>query len=112
MRRLAFVLASLVAFVATAPATAGATDARAGFTYRPPVDAPIVDPFRPPAEDWQPGKRGLEYANTPGKPVRASAAGEVVFAGQVGGDLDVVVLHADGLRTTYAFLASISVHRG
>src|SRR5439155_12501516 len=35
-----------------------------------------------------------------------------VFAGQVGGTLHVVVLHADGLRTSYSFLADIAVHRG
>lgn len=109
MRRLAVVLAILVALVPAVPVRAAGP---ATVTYRPPVDAPVVDPFRPPPEDWNAGNRGLEYATTPGTPVGASAAGEVVFAGQVGGDLDVVVLHDDGLRTTYAFLASIAVHRG
>ncbi len=112
MRRLAFVLATLVAFVAAAPATAGPAGPPGAVTYRPPVDAPIVDPFRPPAEDWNSGNRGLEYATTPGTLVGASAPGEVVFAGPVGGGLHVVVLHDDGLRTSYSFLALLSVHRG
>src|SRR4051794_10629625 len=112
MRRLAFVLATLVALVAAAPATAGAARPPGAVTYRPPVDAPIVDPFRPPAEDWNSGNRGLEYATTPGTLVGASAAGEVVFAGPVGGGLHVVVLHDDGLRTSYSFLALVAVHRG
>ena len=53
-----------------------------------------------------------------GVPVRAAADGEVTFAGQVAGALHVTVLHADGLRTTASFLASIDVvvgqrvHRG
>ncbi len=44
--------------------------------------------------------------------MRAAADGEVVFAGAVGGSLHVVVLHADGVRTSYSFLQSIAVHRG
>jgi len=111
MRRLAFVLATLVAFAAAAPATAGAAGPSA-VTYRPPVDAPIVDPFRPPAENWNAGNRGIEYATTPGTLVGAAAAGEVVFAGPVADGLHVVVLHDDGLRTSYSFLALVAVHRG
>ncbi len=80
--------------------------------YRPPVDGPIVDRFRPPFERWGPGNRGVDYRVAPGTPVAASAPGEVVFAGPVGGDLHVVVLHADGLRSSYSFLASIVVRRG
>ncbi|HEX3621274.1 MAG TPA: peptidoglycan DD-metalloendopeptidase family protein [Acidimicrobiales bacterium] len=112
MRRLAVVLAILVALVPAAPALAAAAAGPSTVTYRPPVDAPVVDAFRPPPEDWDPGNRGLEYATSPGTPVAASAAGEVVFAGQVGGALHVVVLHDDGIRTSYSFLATISVHRG
>jgi hypothetical protein len=111
MRRLAVVLAALVALVAAAPSRAGAV-APAAVTYRPPVDAPVVDPFRPPAENWKSGNRGLEYATQPGTPVAASAGGEVVFAGPVAGGLHVVVLHDDGLRTSYSFLESVSVRRG
>jgi len=44
--------------------------------------------------------------------VRAAADGEVTFAGQVGGSHHVVVLHADGLRTSYSFLDTVAVHRG
>ena len=80
--------------------------------YVPPVDAPIVDHFRPPACTWCPGNRGIDYATAPGTPVGASAAGVVTFAGQVGGQLFVVVAHADGLRTTYAYLATVSVQAG
>jgi murein DD-endopeptidase MepM/ murein hydrolase activator NlpD len=81
-------------------------------SYIPPVDAPIIDPFRPPATPYGPGNRGLEYGTTPGMPVVASADGVVVFAGPVAGSLFVTILHADGLRTTYSYLASIAVHKG
>jgi murein DD-endopeptidase MepM/ murein hydrolase activator NlpD len=84
----------------------------AGGRYVPPVDAPIVDHFRPPACRWCPGNRGIDYATVPGGPVGASAGGVVTFAGQVGGQLFVVIAHPDGLRTTYAFVATISVQVG
>ena len=114
MRRLAVVLATLVALAALVPA-GPALAAAAGpgtVSYRPPVDAPVVDPFRPPDQNWNAGNRGLEYATSAGGPVAASAAGEVVFAGPVAGGLHVVVLHDDGLRTSYSFLRSIAVRRG
>ena len=111
MRRLAVVLATLVALLATAPRPAEAAGP-AAVTYRPPVDAPVVDAFRPPAESWKAGNRGLEYATPAGAPVGAAAAGEVVFAGPVAGGLHVVVLHDDGLRTSYSFLQTVSVRRG
>ena len=80
--------------------------------YEPPVDAPVVDGFRPPVTPFGPGNRGLEYASTPGTPVRAAAPGRVVFAGPVAGTLHVTVVHADGVRTSYSFLASVAVHEG
>lgn len=78
-------------------------------TYRPPVDAPVVDPFRPPAVPYGSGNRGLEYGTAPGAEVQAAGDGEVVFAGPVAGSLHVTVRHPDGLRTTYSFLARIDV---
>jgi murein DD-endopeptidase MepM/ murein hydrolase activator NlpD len=112
MRRLAAMLAAFVALLLVAPAAAGAARAEASVSYRPPVDAPIVDPFRPPPKAWQAGNRGVEYATGAGVPVAAAADGEVVFSGPVAGRLHVVLLHADGVRTSYSFLQSVAVHRG
>jgi murein DD-endopeptidase MepM/ murein hydrolase activator NlpD len=80
--------------------------------YQPPVDAPVVDPFRAPPAPWAAGNRGIEYATVPGTRVGAAADGTVVFAGTVGGSLHVVVRHADGVRTSYSFLRTALVHRG
>ncbi len=80
--------------------------------YRPPSNAPIVDHFRPPANPWGAGNRGIDYGTIEGDEVRAAAPGRVVFAGEVGGTLHVTVEHADGLRTSYSFLAAVSVARG
>lgn len=81
-------------------------------SYIPPVDAPVGDPFRPPAGPWGPGNRGLEYDTDPGTAVVASAGGTVTFAGAVAGSLHVTILHADGVRTSYSFLADVAVVRG
>ena len=101
------VVALLVVAVArAAPATAAASG------YQPPVSAPVADSFRPPSSQYGPGNRGLDYATGPGVELAAAADGEVVFAGQVGGTLHVVLLHGDGIRTSYSFLSSIRVRRG
>lgn len=106
--------ATVVALVWAAVAGALATPAAAEetVTHQPPVDAPVVDPFRPPATRYGPGNRGLTYDLAAGTVVRASGDGTVVFAGPVGGSLHVTVRHADGLRTSYSFLGSVSVRRG
>ena len=44
--------------------------------YVPPVDAPVVDPFRPPAGPYGAGNRGLEYGTRPGTEVRAVPGSE------------------------------------
>lgn len=80
--------------------------------YRPPVDAEVVDSFRPPAHVGAPGNRGLEYDPESGQPVWASAGGEVVFAGQVARNRFVTVLHGDGLRTSYGYLSWMAVAEG
>lgn len=77
--------------------------------HSPPVAAPVIDPFRPPEMPYGPGNRGLEYDTEPGTDVRASANGEVVFAGRIASGLHVTLLHTDGVRTSYSFLAEIGV---
>lgn len=80
--------------------------------YLPPVDRPLVDRFRPPPSTYGAGNRGVDYATVAGDDVRAAAGGEVTFAGRVGLGLHVVVLHPDGIRTSYSFLAGVAVRRG
>ncbi|MCB0971353.1 MAG: M23 family metallopeptidase, partial [Acidimicrobiales bacterium] len=80
--------------------------------YRPPVEAPVVDPFRPPPAPWLPGNRGIEYATPPGTPVGAIGPGTVSFAGPVAGRRIVTVFHPDGLRSSYVGLAAIGVAPG
>ena len=77
-----------------------------------PVDGRVVRAFRPPRSAYGAGHLGVDFAAAPGTPVRAAGPGIVVFAGRVGDELDVVVRHAGDLRTTYAFLATVTVHAG
>ncbi len=80
--------------------------------YSPPVEAPVVDPFRPPPHPYGPGNRGLEYAVTPGTPVRSIGDGVVAFAGPVAGRPVVSVVHPDGLRSSLTGLSSLRVRVG
>jgi hypothetical protein len=99
----------LLTLLSAALAVAPAAAAPPSPAYRPPVDAPVADPFRPPPGPYGAGNRGLDYGTTPGTPVRAAADGVVTFAGLVAGARHVTVLHADGLRTTASYLATIDV---
>lgn len=100
---------ALVALLAPLPSAAAQSTS---VTYRPPVDAPVIDPFRAPTSPYGPGNRGIDYATVSGTPVRTIAPGTVTFAGLVAGTRYVTVLHADGLRSSYGGLASISVAEG
>jgi murein DD-endopeptidase MepM/ murein hydrolase activator NlpD len=72
----------------------------------------VVDGFRLPDGPYGAGNRGLEYATAPGDQVRAIGDGLVVFAGPVAGNRAVTVLHPDGLRSSYSYLAEIVVGAG
>lgn len=104
--------AIVVGVVGGPPAAGAAPGGVAPVAPVAPVDGVVVDHFRPPPTPYAAGNRGLDYRVTPLSPVRAAADGEVLFAGQVGGALHVTVRHADGLRSTYSFLVSISVRAG
>lgn len=91
----------------SAPAQGAAVEAQVMVVYVPPVDGPVVDPFRPPAHIGAPGNRGLEYGNQIFVPVVAAADGEVIFAGSVVGAGVATILHADGVRTTYTGMTDV-----
>ena len=80
--------------------------------WQPPVDAPVVEPYRAPPCTYCAGNRGIEYGPSPGQTVSAVAEGAVTFAGSVAGTRYVVVQHVDGIRATYGRLASRTVAVG
>lgn len=101
--------AVLVCLALVTTVTAPPAEADPAPPHTPPVDAPVVDPFRPPDHPFGPGNRGLEYNTSPGTEVRATADGVVVFAGLVAGTRHVTIRHGDDLRTTYSWLDRIDV---
>ena len=107
MRRFVFVLSRRRVARGGTPRTA----ASAGGWVRP-VPGAVVRGFDPPASRFGAGHLGADLAAPPGTPVRAAGPGVVSFAGTVAGAKHVVIAHAGNLRTSYSFLASISVRRG
>ncbi len=91
-----------------APSLAGRSDAvHTRFVW--PVRGEVLSPFGSSGL----GRRndGLDLAARPGDPVRAAAAGEVVYAGkEIAGSGSLVLLkHADGWVTAYAKLGRVTV---
>lgn len=100
MRRLTLVVISLL--LVASPADA----------WSPPVRGRVVRPFAAPRTRFGRGHRGVDFAVARRTPVHPIGPGTVVFAGAVGGTLHVVVRHANGMRTSYDFLASVGVRAG
>ncbi|WP_214413426.1 murein hydrolase activator EnvC family protein [Sphaerisporangium fuscum] len=71
--------------------------------WRLPIGGPlrILRAFSPPSQPWLPGHRGVDLAAAGGDVVRAAGAGVVGYAGPLAGRGVVMIVHAEGLRTTY-----------
>jgi hypothetical protein len=87
---------------------AAADDAR----WQRPLAGRVVRAFAEPPSTYAAGHRGVDFAAPVGADVRAAGAGTVSFAGDVGGGLHVVVQHRGGVRTSYSFLADVTVAEG
>lgn len=104
-------VASTTALLSVAALGDGAAVA-ASAPYVPPTDRPVTQPFDLARGRYGAGNRGLDYGVVAGDPIRAIGAGTVVFAGAVAGSRFVTVLHPDGLRSSYSYLATVQVRRG
>jgi pimeloyl-ACP methyl ester carboxylesterase len=107
MRRCRGVVAAVMVPLLAAPSSA-----QAQMVLIPPVDAPILVRFQPPAHRFAPGHRGIDYSVAEGTPVRASGEGTVSFAGKVGLTVAVTIQHPGGYETTYSSLSELSVAQG
>ena len=93
--------------VARTPPTPSAPSS-AGFVW--PVPGPVTSPY---GMRWGRMHEGIDIAAPMGAPVRAAAAGQVIYAGWMGGYGNLVVIdHGGGLATAYAHLSSIAVSLG
>jgi murein DD-endopeptidase MepM/ murein hydrolase activator NlpD len=84
------------------------TPSAAGFIW--PVNGPVVSPF-----GWRWGRmhEGIDIAVGYGTPIRAAAAGRVVYAGWMEGYGNLVAIdHGGGISTAYGHQSSIAVSVG
>ena len=116
MRTFALATTLLWVFATTAPsarAQVAAPDIRDGAAHAVPLYGTLVRPWNAPEDDpFAAGHRGVDIAADAGTPVHVSAPGTVTFAGTVAGNRTVTVDHADGVRTTYSFLGTITATNG
>ncbi len=75
-----------------------------------PLVAPVGDTFGPRGNRFH---AGIDLVAPKGAPVAAAAPGRVVFAGVAAGGWGklVIVAHANGVKTMYAHLATVTVQR-
>ena len=81
-------------------------------TWTWPVTGPVIRGFDPPDTPFGAGHRGIDIAVAPGTPILAPEAGTVSFAGRVGGELFVTLVHGGGLSSTYSWISSSAVRKG
>ena len=87
---------------------ADATPSASGFVW--PVSGPVTSGFGP---RWGRMHAGIDIGAPIGTPVRAAAAGTVIYAGGMGGYGNIVVVdHGGGLATAYAHLSAIWIGGG
>jgi murein DD-endopeptidase MepM/ murein hydrolase activator NlpD len=101
------------------PTPSGSRTDRIGFvpvlqvgTWAWPVQGPVIRGFDPPDTPFGAGHRGIDIATAPGTPILAPAAGTVSFAGRVGEELFVTIVHGGGLSSTYSWISSTTVRKG
>lgn len=97
----------------TAPVDFEAAAEAAGMRV-PTSNYEITATFNQSGGNWSSGHHtGLDFAAPTGTPVVAADGGTVVFAGPKGAYGNVLVLrHEAGVKTRYAHLSQIDVHKG
>jgi len=84
------------------------TPSAAGFIW--PVNGPVVSPF---GMRWGRMHEGIDIGAGYGTPIRAAAAGRVVYAGWMSGYGNLVAIdHGGGVSTAYGHQSSIAVGNG
>jgi murein DD-endopeptidase MepM/ murein hydrolase activator NlpD len=84
------------------------TPSASGFIW--PVNGPVVSGF---GMRWGRMHEGIDIAAASGTPIRAAAAGRVVYAGWMSGYGNLVAIdHGGGVSTAYAHQSSMAVGNG
>jgi murein DD-endopeptidase MepM/ murein hydrolase activator NlpD len=84
------------------------TPSAAGFIW--PVNGPVTSPF---GMRWGRMHEGIDIGAASGSPIRAAAAGRVVYSGWMSGYGNLVAIdHGGGISTAYGHQSSVAVGNG
>jgi murein DD-endopeptidase MepM/ murein hydrolase activator NlpD len=101
-------LAAKIQAAQAAAGTGGGSPSAAGFVW--PVLGPVTSPF-----GWRWGRmhEGIDIAAGAGTPIRAAAAGTVIYAGWLGGYGNLTVIdHGGGVATAYGHQSGLAAGSG
>lgn len=106
--RVASISSALPTEPPSSEAPASTATPSSGFIW--PVRGTLVSPY---GQRWGRLHSGIDISAPAGTPIAASASGQVVYAGAMGGyGLIVVIQHPGGIATAYAHNSSIAVSVG
>ena len=101
-------LAAKIQAAQAAAGTGGGSPSAAGYVW--PVLGPVTSPF-----GWRWGRmhEGIDIAAATGTPIRAAAAGTVIYAGWLGGYGNLTVIdHGGGVATAYGHQSGLAAGSG
>jgi murein DD-endopeptidase MepM/ murein hydrolase activator NlpD len=101
-------LAAKIQAAQAAAGTGGGSPSAAGYVW--PVLGPVTSPF-----GWRWGRmhEGIDIGAGSGTPIRAAAAGTVIYAGWLGGYGNLTVIdHGGGVATAYGHQSSLAASSG
>lgn len=116
--RLRVLCAAAVVAMLVPPANSGTASARPVWPAGPAIvqaeqswgyplagSPEVLRPFDGPAQPWEPGHRGVDFAAVVGQEVIAPREGVVSFSGPVAGRVVLTITHPDGLRSSFEALS-------
>jgi murein DD-endopeptidase MepM/ murein hydrolase activator NlpD len=101
-------LAAKIQAAQAAAGTGGGSPSASGYVW--PVLGPVTSPF-----GWRWGRmhEGIDIGAASGTPIRAAAAGTVIYAGWLGGYGNLTVIdHGGGVATAYGHQSSLAAGNG
>jgi murein DD-endopeptidase MepM/ murein hydrolase activator NlpD len=101
-------LAAKIQAAQAAAGTGGGSPSASGYVW--PVLGPVTSPF-----GWRWGRmhEGIDIGAPSGTPIRAAAAGTVIYAGWLGGYGNLTVIdHGGGVATAYGHQSSLAAGNG
>ena len=108
LQQVSAALAAKIQAAQSSAGTGGGSPSAAGFVW--PVLGPVTSPF-----GWRWGRmhEGIDIGAASGTPIRAAAAGTVIYAGWLGGYGNLSVIdHGGGVATAYGHQSGLAAGNG